>query len=103
MTVKVNSTADPTGELISLRAVLIATLADFPGFNPFVHEFTIEYRVEVPVIEDPVIEDPIIEDPEPEQESGYEKIELPELGPMVINCDQETVYDLLPEFMNQTG
>ena len=45
---RVNSTADLlNGELVSVRVVLIATLADFPGFKPFVHEFSIEYRVKV--------------------------------------------------------
>jgi len=40
LTVRVNSSADLiTTELVSVRAVLIATLADFPGFKPFVHEF----------------------------------------------------------------
>ena len=73
----------------SMDVILSVRLADYPEVEPFEHTFTLEYRVKADEVD--------------EEESGFETdLEYPDLTPLLVNCVNETVYDL-PMLLDAEG
>lgn len=69
--------------------MLSVNLAEYPEVEPFLHKFTLEYRVKADEVD--------------KEESGLEiDIEYPDLAPLIVNCVNETVYDL-PMLLDAQG